>query len=76
MTQTLRRVKIKTTPEHLVDKLLVDISDLELGNSVRIRDLEIRRWIVQVLNPKGTPIASVEVPRVLKGLDADGLEGP
>ena len=61
----VRRVKIKTTPENLVDKVVLDISDLELGSSVRIRDIKPMEG-VEVMNPGGMPIASVEVPRALR----------
>lgn len=61
----VRRVKIKTTPEHLVDKVTLDISTLELGSSIRVRDIEAIEG-VEIMNPGGTPIASVEVPRALR----------
>lgn len=61
----VRRIKIKTTPEHLVDHLQLDISDLELGQSIRVRDIaEIEG--IEIQNPPGQPIATVEVPRALR----------
>jgi large subunit ribosomal protein L25 len=35
----VRRIKIKTTPENLVDKLVLDISELVLGSAIRRRDI-------------------------------------
>lgn len=61
----VRRVKIKTTPEHLVDKVVLDISELELGSAIRVRDIAPMEG-VEVMNPSGMPIASVEVPRALR----------
>lgn len=61
----VRRIKIKTIPEHLVDHVSVDISSLELGDSVRVRDIESMEG-VEIQNPEGTPIASVVVPRALR----------
>ena len=69
----MRKVKVKTTPEHLVDKLYVDISELELGNSVRVRDLDLPEGI-EVMTTTATPVAIVEVPRALKSAEA-ALEG-
>jgi len=69
MQQTLRRVKIKTTPENMVDTLFVDISELELGDSARVRDLEVPEG-VEVMNSSGIPVVSVVVPRALKSADA------
>lgn len=61
----VRRVKIKTTPENLVDKVILDISELELGSAIRIRDIQPMEG-VEVMNPPGMPVASVEVPRALR----------
>ncbi len=62
---SVRRIKIKTTPENLVDSLNLDISKLEMGSAIRVRDLQVPEGI-EVMNPGGQPIASVEVPRALR----------
>lgn len=62
---SVRRVKIKTTPENLVDKVVLDISQLELGSAIRVRDIDPMEG-VEIMNPPGQPIASVEVPRALR----------
>ena len=74
MQQTLRRVKIKTTPENIVDSLFADISELSLGDSARVRDLEVPDGI-EVMNSPGIPVVSVEVPRALKGGEDEEEEG-
>lgn len=61
----VRRIKIKTTPEHLVDHLDLDISKLELGSSIRVRDIAAIEG-VEIQNPGGQPVATVEVPRALR----------
>ena len=73
MQQTLRRIKIKTTPDKIVDTLFVDISELSLGDSARVRDLEVPEGI-EVLNSPGIPVVSVVVPRVLKTADEEAAE--
>ena len=65
LQQLLRRVLVKTTPEHLVSELEVDISSLELGHSIRIRDVEIGEG-VELLMSSSTPVAIVDVPRALR----------
>lgn len=65
LISNLRTVKIKATPEHLVDTLYVDISTLELAQAVRVRDLEVPEG-VSIEVDGATPIAVVEVPRALK----------
>ena len=73
LQQSIRRVKIKTMPEKMVDVIYGDISSLELGQAIRVRDLEIPEG-VQVENAPGIPVATIEVPRALRGKDA-GEEG-
>lgn len=75
----VRRVKVKTTPENLVDKVVLDVSELELGSAIRVRDIEAAEG-VEIMNPPGQPIASVEVPRALRSAataeakEAEGAE--
>ncbi len=73
LTQKLRRVKIKTTPEYLVDELFVDISDLQLGSSVKVKDIELKEGMA-LETSAGIPVASVEVPRALRSA-MDGVDG-
>ncbi len=70
----VRYLKIKTTPEHLVDSVHVDISQMTLGNSVRVRDIMVGEG-VEVMNNPSIPVATVEVPRLLKLESDDALEG-
>ncbi|MEL6390702.1 MAG: 50S ribosomal protein L25 [Bacteroidota bacterium] len=66
---TMRSIKIKATPENLVDELYVDISSLELGEAVRVRDVETPEG-VEILVDGATPVANVEIPRALKSAAA------
>ncbi|MCL4117837.1 UNVERIFIED_CONTAM: hypothetical protein GTU68_016414 [Idotea baltica] len=74
LMQTLRTVKIKTTPENLIDILYVDISELELGFAVRVRDMEVPEG-VEVLVDGAAPIANVIVPRAMKSEAANAEDG-
>lgn len=65
LQQTVRRIKIKTVPEKMVNQLTVDISSLELGQSVRVRDIDVIEGI-EVLTQPGTPLAIIEIPRALR----------
>jgi len=68
--QLMRRIKVKVSPENLVDVIYVDISHLELGMSARVKELEINDGI-EVMLPGATPVAIVETPRVLKATDTE-----
>jgi len=70
LQQNLRRIKIKTTPENLVNQLTVNIESLELGSAVRVRDIDAIEGI-EIMNPGATPVAIVEVPRALKSMAAE-----
>ncbi|MEL6719627.1 MAG: 50S ribosomal protein L25 [Bacteroidota bacterium] len=69
LLQNLRRLKIKTTPENLVDELKVDISSLELGQAVRVKDVDVMDNM-EVMVSAATPVAVVEVPRALRSAAA------
>ncbi len=69
LMQSMRKVKVKLDPKDLVDELFVDISELTLGDSIRVKDLEVAKGIEVMVN-EATPIASVEIPRALKSAQA------
>ncbi len=69
LQQAVRRVKIKTTPDKLIDSVMLDISDLELGQSIRIRDIEPSDGI-EIINSPGIPVATIEIPRALRSATA------
>ncbi len=69
----MRRVKVKTTPEILVDRVYVDISELKLGSSVRVRDIDFPEGM-EVMTTTATPVAVVEVPRALRSAEAEAAK--
>lgn len=71
--QKIRRAKVKTTPENLIDAIEVDVTALNMGQSVRISDVIDIEGVEILTNPQ-TPIASVEVPRALRSLAAEEAE--
>ena len=62
--QKTRTLKVKTTPESIINEIPVDISDLKLGNSLRVKDIKSIPG-VEFLTPQTLPIASVNIPRGL-----------
>lgn len=65
LLQLMRRVKIKTTPENMVTELSVNISSLELGQSIRVRDIKAIEG-VEIMSPASAPLGIIEVPRALR----------
>jgi len=69
LMQSIRKVKVKTVPEKLVNELFIDISSMELGQSLRIKDIIIPEGI-EVMQNGSIPVVSIEVPRALKSAAA------
>jgi len=69
LIQQLRKIKIKTTPEFLVDELKADISKLELGQALRVKEVILPEGM-EILNNAATPVALIEIPRALKAAAA------
>ena len=65
LLQMVRRVEIRTTPDKLVDELILDISGLDLGQSIRVRDIAIGEGI-ELVNSPSIPVAIIEIPRALR----------
>lgn len=62
----MRQVSIMTTPEKVVDEVTADISTMELGSTIRVRDISLPEG-VEIINNGAIPIASIEIPRALRG---------
>jgi large subunit ribosomal protein L25 len=67
--QKLRKIKIKTVVENLVDHLTVDISALDLGQSARVRDIVIPNN-VEIVSAGSIPVVTIEIPRALRSAAA------
>lgn len=67
LVQTLRKVNIRTTPDKIVSELSVDVSEMDMGDTVRIRDVDVTEDY-EVINHPSIPVASVQVPRTIKTL--------
>jgi len=73
LIQSVRKIKVKTEPSNLVDELFVDISSLDLGDAIRVRDIECPEGI-QIMNNSAVPVAMVEVPRALRSAATAALK--
>jgi large subunit ribosomal protein L25 len=61
----LRKLQIKALPAHIPDFIDVDVSGLDLGKSIKVGEIKADNF--QVLNNPSTPVASIEIPRALRG---------
>lgn len=74
LVQTLRKVDIRTVPDKIIAELFVDVSEMDMGDTVRIRDVEVTEDY-EVINHPSIPVASVQVPRTIKTLTPEEEEG-
>lgn len=65
MLSLLRRIKVKTAPENLVDELIAEVSHLGLGQAMRVKEVQVPAGI-EVLVAPNIPICQVEIPRALR----------
>ena len=65
LTEKLKKVQIKALPKDLMESVELDISALQLGMSVRVKDIEVGDEI-EILNNPNIPVGTVEIPRALK----------
>jgi large subunit ribosomal protein L25 len=69
LLQQVRKVKVKCLPENLVSELFVDISSLELGQTTRVKNIEIPEGM-ELMMALQIPVASIEIPRALRAAAA------
>jgi large subunit ribosomal protein L25 len=74
LIQQIRKIDVRTTPDNMIDHVEVDISGLDLGDSVRVRDIKPVAG-VEILNIPATPVAMVEIPRALRSASAAEEDG-
>ncbi len=60
----MRKLKVKALPKDLIPVLDVDVSALQLGKSIKVRELSYEG--LEIMNAGGSPIVSIEIPRSLR----------
>jgi large subunit ribosomal protein L25 len=69
LTVKLRKLKVKGVPSKLPDYVEVDVSGLGLGATIKVGD--IKNDVLTIMSPASTALASVEIPRSLRGTAAE-----
>ncbi len=64
----LRKIKVRGVPSQLPSTINIDVSDLELGGTIKIKDANITG--IDIVTPESTAVASVEIPRSLRSASA------
>ncbi|MEL6670830.1 MAG: 50S ribosomal protein L25 [Bacteroidota bacterium] len=72
---SLRKVTVKGIPSELPEKVEVNVSGLDLGQTIKVSEVDFGD--LNVVTSPSTAIASVEIPRALRSAAAgkEGVEG-
>jgi large subunit ribosomal protein L25 len=65
MNQKLRKLRVQGLAENIPDYVEVNVTELDLGKSVKVGAVTPDKYII--LTASSNPIASVEIPRALRG---------
>jgi large subunit ribosomal protein L25 len=65
LVSKLRKIKVKALPANMPDYIDVDVSELDLGKSVKVKDIVANNYVL--INNPSTPVVSIEVPRAMRG---------
>lgn len=65
LVQKLRKLKVQSLPAQLPDAITVDVSELDLGKTVKVGAIKTDGY--KILNVASVPVCSVDIPRALKG---------
>jgi large subunit ribosomal protein L25 len=74
LTKKLRTLKVKGFPKDMPDVIEVDVTSLGMGKSIKVKD--INAGGLEIMNAPTLPVASVEVPRGLKGKEGEAAAAP
>lgn len=65
----VRKLKVKADSKSIPSKIEVDITNLEMGKSLRVRDIKVDG--VDIITSGAIPVATVSIPRALRGAAAE-----
>ncbi|MEL6593134.1 MAG: 50S ribosomal protein L25 [Bacteroidota bacterium] len=64
----LRRIKVKGIPKDLPDSVSIDVTELDLGGTIKVKDAGITG--LEIITSPSAGVASVEIPRALRSAAA------
>ncbi len=64
LTKSVRKLQIKGLPKNIPNKISVNVSNLNLGNTAKVKDIKTENY--EIIMPPQMPVAAVIVPRALK----------
>lgn len=74
LTQVVRDVTVEALPMAVPERLEIDVSALEIGDSVRVSDIVVPEGVTVLDDPESV-VASVAAPRLAEELEEEAAEG-
>jgi large subunit ribosomal protein L25 len=68
----LRKILIKALPKHMPEKIVIDISKMELGDTIKVKDVASENF--EILSSPRVTIAAVSIPRLAKTGEEEAAE--
>jgi len=65
LTTLLRKLKIEALPKDMPDFIELDVTELDLGKSAKVNTITAGNY--RILNSGNIPVASIVIPRALRG---------
>jgi large subunit ribosomal protein L25 len=72
LQQSLHKLEVECLPKDIPQKFEINISELKLGDSIHIADLNFEN--VKILNPKNTVVVAVAHPKVEKEVTEEAIQ--
>ena len=70
----LRDLEVECLPGDMVESIVVDVSDLEIGDTLMVGDLKVDPKLT-VVSPADLAVAAVVIPRVVEEAEEEVVEG-
>lgn len=70
LIKKVKYLQVKALPKNMPETIEVDVTNLGLGKSIKVSEVEAGDY--EILNSPLVTLASIEVPRALRGKGADG----
>jgi large subunit ribosomal protein L25 len=74
LKQNMRKLTVRALPAHLPDDISIDISDLRIGQSIKVED--VKRDGYEIKNSGGAVIVSIKTSRNVVIDEDDAAEAP
>lgn len=60
----MKKLRIKTTFENMIDQVHLDITDMEMGKTIKVKDLNLPG--IDIVTPATSPVVQITIPRAAR----------